>query len=171
MAAQPKRTGKLRYRVSTAEAQGQSGEDPRMLQPEQRHVALFVISAAAELADMHPQTLRQYDRIGLVTPSRQGGRHRRYSPFDVEQLRQIQHLSQEGVSLEGIRRIIELQNQVEGLEQTVDALRRDLREAQRHSTTPRVFAVGPHGDVVTLARGRRPRARTQELVVWDPPQR
>lgn len=143
-----------------------SSEDPRMLEPEQRHAPLFVISVAAELADMHPQTLRQYDRIGLVTPRRQGGRHRRYSPYDVEQLRQIQQLSQEGVSLEGIRRIIELQNRVEELEETVDELQYELREAERHSTRPRVFAVGPHGDIVTVRRGQRPKASTQELVLF-----
>src|SRR5699024_1887205 len=119
--------------------------------------ALFVISVAAELADMHPQTLRQYDRIGLVTPRRQGGRHRRYSPHDVDQLRQIQQLSQEGISLEGIRRVIELQNEVEQLQAEVEQLRTQLREAERTPSKARVFAVGPHGDVVKLARGQRPR--------------
>ncbi|GAA1822930.1 heat shock protein transcriptional repressor HspR [Nesterenkonia flava] len=137
-----------------------------MLAAENRHAPLFVISVAAELADMHPQTLRQYDRMGLVTPRRQGGRHRRYSPYDVEQLRQIRQLSQEGVSLEGIRRIIELQNRVEQLEATVDQVRGELREAQRHSGQPRVFAVGPHGDVVTLARGQRPQPAARDLVIW-----
>ena len=141
-------------------------DDPRMSDAEQRHAPLFVISVAAELADMHPQTLRQYDRLGLVIPRRQGGRHRRYSPYDVDQLRQIQQLSQEGVSLEGIRRILQLQNRVEELEETVDELRHELREAERHSTKPRVFAVGPHGDVVTVARDRRPRPRTQAMVLW-----
>lgn len=142
--------------------------DSRMLEPEHRHAPMFVISVAAELADMHPQTLRQYDRIGLVTPRRQGGRHRRYSPYNIVQLRQIQQLSQEGVSLEGIRRVLDLQNRVEVLEETVEALRQELRESQRHSTKPRFFAVGPHGDVVTVARGRRARANTQALVLWEP---
>lgn len=142
--------------------------DSRILEPEQRHAPMFVISVAAELADMHPQTLRQYDRIGLVTPRRQGGRHRRYSPYNIEQLRQIQQFSQEGVSLEGIRRILDLQNRVEVLEETVEALRHELRESERHSTRPRFFAVGPHGDVVTVARGRRARANTQALVLWEP---
>lgn len=137
-----------------------------MGEPGQRHAPLFVISIAAELADMHPQTLRQYDRIGLVIPRRQGGRHRRYSPYDVDQLRQIQRLSQQGVSLEGIRRIIDLENRVEELEVTVDQLEHQLREAERHATRPRVFAVGPHGDVVTLSRGQRPQPPTQELVLF-----
>ena len=71
---------------------------------------VFVISVAAELAEMHPQTLRQYDRLGLVTPQRLAGRARRYSARDVEKLQQIQKLSQEGVSLEGIKRILQLEN-------------------------------------------------------------
>ena len=141
-------------------------EDPRMLAAEHRHSPLFVISVAAELADMHPQTLRQYDRMGLVTPRRQGGRHRRYSPHDVEQLRQIQQLSHEGVSLEGIRRVIDLQDQVEQLQEEVVTLRSQLREAERNPDGTRFFAVGPHGDVVTLARGQRPRPATRELILW-----
>lgn len=153
-----------RYRVEKNVAQ--FGDDPRMRAAEHRHAPLFVISVAAELAAMHPQTLRQYDRIGLVTPRRQGGRHRRYSPHDVEQLRLIQKLSQEGVSLEGIRRIIDLQNRVEELEDQVQDLQQALREAERNPAGRRVFAVGPHGDVVSLARGQRPRPATRELVVW-----
>lgn len=130
------------------------------------HSPRFVISLAAELADMHPQTLRQYDRMGLVTPRRQGGRHRRYSAYDVSQLREIQQLSQEGVSLEGIRRILQLQNRVEELEEAVDTLSHELRQAYRQDGKARVFAVGPHGDVVSLNRGQRPRPATRELVLW-----
>src|SRR3954470_20990225 len=71
---------------------------------------VFVISVAAQLAGMHPQTLRQYDRLGLVTPGRAPGRGRRYSARDVALLREVQRLSQdEGVSLAGIKRILELQ--------------------------------------------------------------
>jgi MerR family transcriptional regulator/heat shock protein HspR len=72
---------------------------------------LFVISVAAELALMHPQTLRQYDRLGLVSPSRTAGQSRRYTMRNVAQLREIARLSTEGVSLEGIKRILELENQ------------------------------------------------------------
>lgn len=153
---------RLRVRENIA----QYGDDPRMLAAEHRHAPLFVISVAAELADMHPQTLRQYDRIGLVTPRRQGGRHRRYSPYDIEQLREIQQLSQEGVSLEGIRRVIELQNRVEELEEQIGDLQQALRESQRNPGGTRVFAVGPRGDVVSLARGQRPRPATRELILW-----
>ena len=77
---------------------------------------LFVISVAAELAGMHAQTLRQYDRLGLVTPSRTRGGGRRYSARDVALLREVQRLSQEeGVSLAGIQRILELENEVSAL--------------------------------------------------------
>jgi MerR family transcriptional regulator, heat shock protein HspR len=77
---------------------------------------LYVISVAAEMAGMHPQTLRQYDRLGLVSPRRTGGGGRRYSLRDVEQLREVQRLSQEeGVNLVGIKRILELESQVEEL--------------------------------------------------------
>ena len=130
---------------------------------------IFVISVAAELAEMHPQTLRQYDRLGLVSPSRQPGKQRRYSQRDVEMLREVQRLSKDGVSLEGIRRILELENQVAALQARVAELQSDLAEAQRVSGDPRrVFAAGIAGDVVSLARGQRPQPRTQALVVWRP---
>src|ERR671917_2099675 len=83
---------------------------------------VFVISVAAQLAGMHPQTLRQYDRMGLVEPGRTPGGGRRYSLHDVELLREIQRLSQEeGVSLAGVKRII-------GLERTVADLRSQMAE-------------------------------------------
>ena len=76
---------------------------------------LFAIAVAAELSGMHPQTLRQYDRLGLVSPTRTPGQSRRYSMRDVVQLREIARLSAEGLNLEGIRRILELENQVTSL--------------------------------------------------------
>ena len=77
----------------------------------------FVISVAAELAGMHPQTLRQYDRLGLVIPARTKGRGRRYTKRDVQRLRDVQRMSQEeGINLAGIRRILELERRVEALE-------------------------------------------------------
>lgn len=95
----------------------------------------FLISVAAELAGMHAQTLRAYDRIGLVSPQRSSGGGRRYSEHDVDLLREVQRLSQdEGVNLAGIKRIIELTNQVEALQARlrelgaeVDALRGNQR--------------------------------------------
>jgi MerR family transcriptional regulator/heat shock protein HspR len=128
---------------------------------------IFVISVAAELADMHPQTLRQYDRLGLVSPSRAPGKSRRYSQRDVDMLREVQRLSQEGVSLEGIRRILQLENQVAALQQRVVELTEELVR-RRDPLDTRIFAAGAAGDVVTLARGQRPRGRSQAVVVWRP---
>ncbi|GAB3549982.1 helix-turn-helix transcriptional regulator [Arthrobacter tumbae] len=129
------------------------------------NMPIYVISVAAELADMHPQTLRQYDRLGLVIPSRASGRARRYSQRDVNVLREVQRLSQEGVSLEGIRRILELENQVLALQHRVSELTDELAQRRRSETT-RVFAAGLAGETVTLARGQRPRPRSQALMIW-----
>ena len=116
--------------------------------------AVYVISVAAELAGMHPQTLRQYDRLGLVTPARTSGRGRRYSHRDVEQLRRVQALSQDGVNLEGSRRILELERRVVALERETRALR--LRQA----AAARVFAAAADGEVrvVPARAGRAGRA-------------
>jgi MerR family transcriptional regulator/heat shock protein HspR len=85
---------------------------------------VYVISVAAEMAGLHPQTLRQYDRLGLVTPTRTPGGGRRYSLRDIVRLREVQRLSQDdGVNLAGIKRILELENQVDALQaQLVEAL-------------------------------------------------
>ena len=128
---------------------------------------IFVISVAAELADMHPQTLRQYDRLGIVSPSRAPGKSRRYSQRDITMLREVQRLSQEGVSLEGIKRILQLENQVAALQRRVTELSEELERRPR-ALDARIFAAGAAGDVVSLARGKRPRARSQALVVWRP---
>jgi MerR family transcriptional regulator/heat shock protein HspR len=96
---------------------------------------VFVISVAAQLAGMHAQTLRQYDRLGLVTPSRTPGGGRRYSARDVALLREVQRLSQEeGVNLAGIKRIIELEEQVEALQGQVEALLTELDQVRKPST-------------------------------------
>ncbi|GAB3277743.1 helix-turn-helix transcriptional regulator [Sinomonas notoginsengisoli] len=133
------------------------------------YAPIFVISVAAELAEMHPQTLRQYDRLGIVSPSRQGGRQRRYSQRDVEMLREVQRLSKDGVSLEGIKRILDLENQVAALRARLTELQAELANTQRASDRRRVFAAGIAGDVVSLARGQRPESRaSQALVIWRP---
>ncbi len=91
---------------------------------------VFVISVAAQLAGMHAQTLRQYDRLGLVNPSRTPGGGRRYSARDVALLREVQRLSQEeGVNLAGIKRIIALEEQVEALQGQVEALLTELEQS------------------------------------------
>src|SRR5438067_4452140 len=90
---------------------------------------VFVISVAAQLAGMHPQTLRQYDRLGLVSPGRTAGRGRRYSARDVALLRQVQRFSQdEGVNLAGIKRILDLQVENDELREEVDRLRAEVDE-------------------------------------------
>jgi MerR family transcriptional regulator/heat shock protein HspR len=113
---------------------------------------VFVISVAAQLAGMHAQTLRQYDRLGLVTPGRTGGGGRRYSARDVALLREVQRLSQDdGVNLAGIKRIIELESHVDALRQRVSELAAELDRA--------------HAE---LAARSLP---TTALVVWKPQRR
>ena len=112
--------------------------------------ATFLISAAAELAGMHAQTLRTYDRLGLVTPQRTSGGGRRYSLHDVERLREIQRLSQDhGVNLAGIKRIIELSDQLEELQRQVEEMAGIIR-----GSTPR-------RELVHVERGN-------SVVVWQP---
>jgi MerR family transcriptional regulator/heat shock protein HspR len=114
---------------------------------------VFVISVAAQLAGMHPQTLRQYDRLGLVTPQRTGGGGRRYSEGDVARLREVQRLSQqEGVNLAGIKRIIELENQVAALQQLLAEVVHERDEARS--------SAARRGDLVPQ--------RSHALVVWRP---
>src|SRR5690242_1241121 len=102
---------------------------------------VFVISVAAELSGMHPQTLRQYDRLGLVSPGRSPGGGRRYSARDVALLRAVAQLSAEGISLAGIKRIVELEAVIADLTDQVDHLKQRVTElleelhATRHQRT------------------------------------
>ena len=99
---------------------------------------VFVISVAASLAGMHAQTLRQYDRLGLVTPGRTVGGGRRYSARDVALLREVQRLSQdEGVNLAGIKRIIELESHVDALQSRVAELMAQLEQLYAELDTAR----------------------------------
>ena len=112
----------------------------------------FLISVAAELAGMHAQTLRTYDRLGLVIPQRSSGGGRRYSQRDVDLLREVQRLSQdEGVNLAGIKRIIELTNQVEALQSRLAEVVEELE--QLRAKRSRDVAVVP---------------KSTALVVWQP---
>ena len=123
---------------------------------------VFVISVAAELSGMHPQTLRQYDRLGLVTPGRAGGGGRRYSARDVALLREVQRLSQEeGVNLAGIKRIIDLENQVEALRARLGELADEL------DATQNALANAQSATLASLRRDLVP-VRDAALVVWKP---
>ena len=128
---------------------------------------LFAITAAAELAGMHPQTLRQYERLGLVSPTRTAGKTRRYSMKDVVQLREISSLSSEGLNLEGIRRILELESQVDGLQRRVRDLEATLADELLQKSGRRVFAAGAEGDVIPLRQGERAKKHNQ-MVLWNP---
>ena len=126
---------------------------------------ILAIAVAAELSGMHPQTLRQYDRLGLVSPGRTAGQSRRYSLRDVAQLREIAALSAEGLNLEGIRRILSLENQVSALGERVRELEHALADELLSRPGRRVFAAGTEGDVVSLRAGERAK-RSNAVVVW-----
>lgn len=136
---------------------------------------VFVISVAAQLARMHPQTLRQYDRAGLVSPGRTAGGGRRYSPRDVARLREVQRLSQEeGVNLAGIKRIIDLENQVDALRARLAELSDELAEA--HADLAATHAAAEQAAAAVHASYRRDlvaarRPEDSALVVWRPPRR
>lgn len=117
--------------------------------------AVYIISVAAELGGVHPQTLRIYERRGLLNPYRTPGGTRRYSDRDLEQLGLIQELTAEGVNLEGVKRIIELRDEVERLQHQVSRLRRLLGEAeQRIASGERPTPVmGSRRNLPDLPRG------------------
>ena len=128
-------------------------------------VPVFVISVAAELTGLHPQTLRSYDRLGLVRPGRTGGGGRRYSWRDIEVLREVAQLTSVGIGLEGVRRILELEHHVEALQHRVAELEHDLAAAEytlhqalaRPTTKnlPAVRTTTPGGQSVTVWRRGR----------------
>ena len=98
---------------------------------DRRAAALFVISVAAELAGMHPQTLRIYERKGLIDPYRTPGGTRRYSQEDIERLTLIQTLTSRGLNLEGVRQVLDLQTEVQRLRSDVAELRAAVEETRR----------------------------------------
>ncbi|HET9517057.1 MAG TPA: MerR family transcriptional regulator [Actinoplanes sp.] len=124
---------------------------------------VLIISAAARLAGMHPQTLRQYDRLGLVQPGRAGGGGRRYSERDVALLREVQRLSQdEGVNLAGIKRIIGLEQLVGELQQRITELEGALEAAYQQVAEARAATRYPGGELVPT------NPMSTALVVWRP---
>ena len=144
------------------------GADPLLPPGADADRPVYVISVAAELAGMHAQTLRSYDRLGLVSPGRSAGGGRRYSARDIALLREVQRLSQrEGVNLAGVKRIIELAKQVAALRAQVGELTEQLALAQ---------AAAEQAAEVVHASYRRdlvPVTRRSALEVWRPrpPQR
>ena len=126
--------------------------------------ALYVISVAAELAGMHPQTLRIYERKGLIEPARTSGRSRRYSERDIELLRRIQELSNEGVSLAGVQRILGLEEDlasarrlIEELQSRIESMREEMerRVESVHKQYRRDLVPVTSGTVVRFQAGRR----------------
>lgn len=134
--------------------------------------AVYVISVAAELTGLHPQTLRTYERLGLVTPGRTGGGGRRYSTRDIEQLRQIAELTSAGIGLEGVRRILglerdntDLRHQIEELRAELDATRAALHQATQAGLArarPTTLAPAQPNKLPVL----RPRGMDASVVVW-----
>jgi MerR family transcriptional regulator/heat shock protein HspR len=126
--------------------------------------AVYVISVAAELTGLHPQTLRTYERLGLITPRRTGGGGRRYTHRDVELLREISALTAAGIGIEGVRRILELEHRIAALAQRNEELQAELaatREALRQAAVARRSA-GPPNKLPVL-RAPDP---GQSVVVW-----
>jgi MerR family transcriptional regulator/heat shock protein HspR len=128
---------------------------------ERKERALYIISVAAELAGVHPQTLRIYERKGLIEPARTPGRSRRYSERDIALLRRIQELTNEGVSLVGVRKIIDLEDElaraqarIRELEQALEQARADLAEAvaQAHRQYRRELVPAPRAVVQVRRR-------------------
>jgi MerR family transcriptional regulator/heat shock protein HspR len=129
-------------------------------------VPVFVISVAAQLSGLHAQTLRSYDRLGLVSPGRTSGGGRRYSMRDIALLREVQRLSQsDGVNLAGIKRIIELENQVDALQARLAELTEELAGA---------YAAAQQAAAAVHASYRKdlvPIRHQTALVVWKPERR
>lgn len=117
-------------------------------------VPVYVISVAAQLSGLHPQTLRQYDRLGLVSPGRASGGGRRYSARDIAHLREVQRLTSMGIGLDAVARVMELEHQVAALQARVHEL-----EAELDATAARVHA--------SYRRDLVPVSRTT-LAVWRP---
>ncbi len=126
--------------------------------------AVFVISVAAELTGLHPQTLRTYERVGLIMPVRTGGGGRRYSARDIDLLREISDLTASGIGIEGVRRILELESRVDALSARNGELVAELdatREALRQATSG-LARPSSAGRLPAL----RPQQGNQSIVVW-----
>jgi MerR family transcriptional regulator/heat shock protein HspR len=121
-----------------------------------RDRAVFVISVAAELAGVHPQTLRIYERKGLVDPARTGGGNRRYSEADIERLRRIQDLTNEGLNLAGVKRVMELEAELERLRAALEQTRTEARDALAQVQRSHRRDLVPLSQAVEVWGARRP---------------
>ena len=123
-----------------------------MMSPKDR--AVYVISVAAELAGVHPQTLRIYERKGLVDPARTAGGSRRYSDSDIEQLRRIQELTNDGLNLAGVQKVMELEAEVAELRRQLQELRTQANKAVEEAHRQHKRELVPVNQSVVLYRGR-----------------
>jgi MerR family transcriptional regulator/heat shock protein HspR len=137
---------------------------------------VYVISVAAQLSGLHPQTLRAYDRLGLVSPGRAAGRGRRYSMRDILALRAVQRLSQEeGVNLSGIKRILELGDELERARRLVAELHSEVAQLRHELESTRAVAArlaelrrrSPEGGGLVPVRGTRP-SESARVAIWEP---
>jgi MerR family transcriptional regulator/heat shock protein HspR len=117
--------------------------------------AVYVISVAAELAGVHPQTLRIYERKGLLEPARTGGGSRRYSERDLDRLRRISGLTEAGLNLEGVKRVMELQDEVDRLRDELSRAQQEAREAVARTHRQYRRDLVPVSQSPVLWRGRR----------------
>ena len=122
--------------------------------------AVYVISVAAELAGVHPQTLRIYERKGLVDPARTGGNSRRYSEDDIERLRRIQSLTNDGLNLAGVKRVMELEDRVADLQAALEQTRAEAREALDRVTRSHRRDLVPLSQAVEVWGNSRPGRRS-----------
>ena len=117
--------------------------------------AVYIISVAAELAGVHPQTLRIYERKGLVDPARTGGGSRRYSDADIAQLRRIQELTNDGLNLAGVKMVLELEAQIARLREQLNATREQAAEAVERTHRQYRRDLVPVSQAVVRFEGRR----------------
>ena len=134
-----------------------------MFRPPSPDAAVYVISVAAELTGLHPQTLRAYERMGLIAPGRTGGGGRRYSHRDLERLREIADLTSAGIGIEGVRRIMELENQLDALRARNEELLAEL-DAVRRGMAARAAMQAPTNKLPVLHQ-----SVGQSVVVWRRP--
>ena len=125
--------------------------------PRSPHHAVYVISVAAELAGVHPQTLRIYERKGLLDPARTAGGSRRYSDADIDLLRRIQDLTNAGLNLAGVERVLELEDKVHRLEGELKRTREAARNAVADAEKRHRYDLVPVHQSVVLYEGKRRR--------------